>query len=304
VTRALQQVGIDVGGTSVKAGCITHAGEIVRETSIDPGFARGREHAFDAIAALFGELGGGERLGIGVPGLLDRKRGHLISAPNIPGFIDVSIRDELARRIGLRPSHVIVENDANAAAVGEMWLGAGRHESDALMITLGTGIGGGVILNGELYAGADLGGEVGHVCIDPDGPPCGCGNRGCVEQYASATAARKRAIAAGLPKSAPGDLVLLAERARTGNAAEAALMREIGRDLGRGLGAVVDILDLRLFIFGGGFSAALDTLEAGVRTGIDETSYGGRGAKVRLVPATLGGSAGWIGAARVAIKAR
>lgn len=243
-----RQVGIDVGGTAVKAGCITHDGQVSNETSIDPRFARGRDQAFDAIAALFRELGGGDRIGIGVPGLLDRKRGHLLSAPNIPGFTDVSIRDELARRTGLPPERVHVENDANAAAVGEMWLGAGRSERDALVVTLGTGIGGGVILNGELYAGADLAGEIGHVVIDPRGPLCGCGNRGCVEQYASATAARARALSAGLPKSAPGDLIALAERARTGHAAEAALMREIGRDLGRGLGAVVGLLDLRLFI--------------------------------------------------------
>jgi glucokinase len=299
-----RQVGIDVGGTAVKAGCITTEGDVVRETSIDPEFARGREHAFDAIAALFGELGGGDKLGIGVPGLLDRKRGHLLSAPNIPGFTDVSIKNEIARRVGLAPERVLVENDANAAAVGEMWLGAGRGERDALVVTLGTGIGGGVILNGELYAGADLGGEVGHIVIDPRGPVCGCGNRGCVEQYASATAARKRAIAAGLPKSEPGDLIALAERARTGHAAEAALMREIGRDLGRGLGAVVGILDLRLFIFGGGFSAALDVLDAGVREGIDERCYGRRAAKIRLERAELGPAAGWIGAARVAMSAR
>jgi glucokinase len=160
-----------------------------------------------------------------------------------------------------------------------------------------------LILDGKLYAGAGMAGEVGHMVVDPNGPPCGCGKRGCVEALASATAARKRALAANLPREAPGDLVALAARAREGALAEAALLREIGRDLGRGLGPVVCLLDLRTFVFGGGFSAALDVLEPGLRAGIEERSYGDRAPSIRLLRATLGPSAGWIGAARVALIA-
>lgn len=302
--KAKRQVGIDVGGTSIKAGIVTHGGEIVLERNFEPGFARGPQKVLDTFADIFRELGGGERLGLGIPGLLDRARGHLIASPNLPGFVDLSVKQELARRLGLDPAHVHIENDANAAAVGELWLGAGRGETDALMVTLGTGIGGGLILNGELYAGTGMAGEVGHVVIDPDGPACGCGKRGCVEQFASATAAKRRALAAQLPPDAPGDLVLLSERARAGSLAEAALLQEVGRDLGRGLGPVVCLLDLRTFVFGGGFAAALDLLDAGIREGIHERSYGGRAPSMRLLAATLGPSAGWIGAARVAMLAR
>lgn len=301
---ASTQVGIDLGGTAAKSGRITHAGEILAERTIDPGFAEGPERVLDRLAQLFHDLGGGDALGIGVPGLLERERGFVIASPNLPGFVNLDVKHGLAQRTGLAPGRVHVENDANAAAVGELWLGAGRGERDALVVTLGTGIGGGLILNGELYAGAGMGGEVGHIVVDPRGPRCGCGKQGCVETLASATAAKRRALAAKLPADKPGDLVLLAQRARDGHAAEAALLREIGRDLGRGLGPVVCLLDLRLFIFGGGFSGALDVLEPGIREGLDERSYGDRAPTVRLLRASLGPSAGWIGAAHVAITAR
>lgn len=299
-----RQVGIDLGGTSVKAGVVTTGGTVLEERNYDPGFARGPAAVLDTLAGIFRELGGGARLGIGVPGLLDRARGHLIASPNLPGFVDLPVKHELARRTGLSPENVHVENDANAAAVGELWLGAGRGERDALMVTLGTGVGGGLILNGELYAGAGMAGEVGHLVVDPQGPPCGCGKRGCVETLASATAAKRRAIAAQLPPDAPGDVVTLTERARAGSLAESALLREIGRDLGRGLGPVVCLLDLRVFVFGGGFSAALDVLDGGIREGLEERSYGGRAPAVKLLAAKLGPAAGWIGAARVAMLAR
>jgi glucokinase len=138
------------------------------------------------------------------------------------------------------------------------------------------------------------------VCIDPHGHGCGCGRRGCVEQYASATAARRRAVERGLPADAPGDLVKLAAAARRGSAPERALCHEIGRDLGRGLATVVTLLDLRCFVIGGGFGAATDVLQAGVRAGLEERSYGRRLAEVRAIPAELGADAGWIGAAKVA----
>jgi glucokinase len=295
------QVGIDLGGTAAKAGLITDSGEILAERSIDPGFARGPGAVLDALAQLFRSLGGGERLGIGVPGLIDRERGYVFESPNLAGFVDLDVKLGLARRLDLDPAHVAVENDANAAAVGEQWLGAARGARDALVITLGTGIGGGLILGGELFAGAGMAGEVGHVVVDPRGPKCGCGQSGCVEMLASATAARRRAIEAGLPAGDAGNLELLTERARAGEPAEADLMRAIGLDLGRGLGPVVNLLDLRLYVFGGGFSAALDVLEPGIRAGIGERSFGRREQSVRLLRAALGPRAGWIGAARVAM---
>ena len=166
-------------------------------------------------------------------------------------------------------------------------------------MTLGTGIGGGLILDGRPFSGEGQGGEVGHMVVDPLGPPCPCGSRGCLETLASANAARRRALERGLPEGDPGNLELCVERARERAGPERVLLEQIGLDLGRGLGAVVCLLDVRLFVFGGGFSAAFDLLEAGIRAGIAERSFGERAAALRLRRAVLGPAAGWIGAARL-----
>jgi glucokinase len=295
-------VGLDLGGTALKAGAITPDGEVLAERSVSPPFERGPEAVLDALAQTARALGVAGEVGVGVPGLLDRERGRVLTSPNLPGFVDLDVRGGLARRLGLEPARVHVENDANAAALGEQWLGAGRDVQDLLLLTLGTGIGGGLILGGRLIVGAGLGGEAGHVVVEPAGPICGCGARGCVEALASARAASARAKAAGLPREAPGDLEVLAARARAGGADEARLLFEIGRDLGHLLAVVTSLLDLRCYVFGGGFSAALDTLDAGIRAGVDERCYGSRAASLRLSCAGLGPSAGWIGAARAALS--
>src|SRR5690349_2826238 len=273
-------VGIDIGGTTVKAGALQGDGKVLEEVTVDPGFARGTAHALDVIAETARKLGATRALGVGVPGVLRRADGHVLESANIKGFRDLPLRAELARRLDLAPEAVVVENDANAAAVGEEWLGGGRGFGDFLLVTLGTGIGGGLILGGKLYAGEGMAGEVGHVVVDPNGVACGCGSRGCVETLASATAAKRRALAAGLPQGSPGDLKLLAERARAGHGPERELLHAIGLDLGRGLAPVISLLDLHVFVFGGGFSAALDTLQAGVRAGAEERSYSARRAKL------------------------
>ena len=278
---------------------MSDAGEVLEEIRAEVSFQRGPGEVLDAIAGLFRRLGGEGAVGVGVPGILERDSGRVVASPNLPGFSGLAVRDELARRTELPPGAVRLENDANCAALGEQWLGAARGERDALVLTLGTGIGGGLILGGELYSGAGMAGEVGHVVVDPLGPPCGCGARGCAETLASASAARRRALAAGLPRDAPGDLELLVRAAREGASDERRLLAEIGRDLGRAIGVVVCLLDLRLCVVGGGFAAALDQFEPGVRAGIDERSYGARGEAMRILPAKLGSSAGWIGAARL-----
>lgn len=296
-----RRVGIDLGGTAIKAGALDEQGRVLERRSIPTGLESGAAAVLDRMAALARELGATGRVGVGSPGLIDHAAGRVLESPNLKAMEGAPLRDELARRLGFAPRDVILENDANAAAVGEAWLGAGRTHQDLLLVTLGTGVGGGFVLKGELYAGpGGMAGEIGHVCIDPDGPPCGCGRRGCVEQFASATAAKRRARALGLPAESPGDLKLLAAAARRAPGAERDLCTAIGRDLGRGLAVVVTLLDLRCFVVGGGFGAALDVLLPGVRAGIDERSYGSRLADVLVLPAELGPDAGWIGAARLA----
>jgi glucokinase len=194
---------------------------------------------------------------------------------------------------------VHVENDTNVAALGEQWLGSARDVENVLFLTLGTGIGSGLILGGRLHVGGGLASEAGHICVDPGGPPCGCGNRGCIETLASASAVRRRAVARSLPPDDPGDLELLADRARGAGGPERELLHRAGRDLGHGLAAVVVLLDLATFVFGGGFSAALDTMEAGIREGLGEWARAADVSSISIRRASLGPGAGWIGAARL-----
>lgn len=299
----MRLVGLDLGGTSIKGGAVSEQGEILERRSVEIDRTLGASGLIDSLAALSRALGASPRVGLGAPGLFDRERGVVLESPNLAFLEGVALRGELARRLSLAESAVVLENDANAAAIGEHWAGAGRGEADLLMVTLGTGVGGGLILDGELYSGAGgMAGEIGHVVVDPAGLPCGCGARGCLETLASATAAQRRAAILGLPRGEPGNLILLAELARRGGGPERDLLFEVGLDLGRGLAGVLTLLDVRLFVIGGGFGAALDVLEPGIRAGLGERSYGRRLEHVRVVPAELGADAGWMGAARLTLS--
>jgi glucokinase len=248
------------------------------------------------IVELARELGATHSLGIGVPGLVDHSNGRITRSPNLALLEGFPLREHLATELGLNADRIHLENDACVAALGEFWMGGARDCSNVMMVTLGTGVGGGLILNGELFTGSTgLAAEIGHVVVDPTGPLCGCGNRGCLETLASAEAASRRCLAAGLP----ADLVEVAQLARSGDPTCSSLMHEVGQDLGRGLASALMLLDLEAFLIGGGFGAALDVLNTGILDGLLERSYGRSRAELRLLPAELGADAGWIGAAKL-----
>jgi glucokinase len=294
----VRAIGFDIGGSAVKAGAIDADGgrrvEAGRETGPDCDLDR----LVELLSELHAELGPADRVGVGVPGLLDRAAGRVLDSPNLPWLAAGPLRARVAERTGLDERHVAFENDANAAALGEDWLGAGERHRSLLFVTLGTGVGGGLILDGELVLGEGLAGEIGHVKVDPRGPRCGCGGRGCLETLASATAARRRARDAGLGE----DLAALNAAADAGDAPARALFEAVGRDLGYGLSAALNLLDLRTYVIGGGFSAALGHLAPGIRRGFEEGSYGARTGDLTIVRAALGPAAGWIGAARAALR--
>ena len=301
-TRRL--VGIDVGGTNIAAGAVLSTGEIVGRATTPFDNALGAEGLCDAMAGLARELEVEDALGIGVAGLIDHAGGRVEASPNLHAIEQIPLCAMLAERLGLARENVLLENDANVAALGEAWLGAGRDESHSMTVTLGTGIGGGIVLDGKLYSGpGGMAGEIGHVTVDPNGPLCGCGARGCDETLASGRNAQRRAREAGLPKESPGDIVRVTQMAREGDADSERLLRDIGRDLGRGLATAVSLLDIRCYVIGGGFGAALDCLEPGIREGLDERAFGERLKSIRLLPAELGSDAGWIGAARLGDQA-
>ena len=294
------RLGIDVGGSALKLGCTDADGEILGEESVDVG-------SRPELDALLGEVAQKARkihptfagVGLGLPGLLDRGQGRVEKSPNLPWLEQRPVREMAARALDLPAERVLVENDANVAALAEQWRGAARHASNALIATLGTGIGGGLILDGRLYTGEGMAGEVGHLVIDPEGPLCGCGRHGCLEQYASASAARRRAGAAGLPQDRPGDLEHLTELAKKSPGPERKLLEEVGRDLGHGFALVVSLLDVRTFVVGGGFGRALPLLLPGIRRGLSEWAYGERVESLQVLPAELEARAGWVGAARL-----
>ena len=198
-------IGVDLGGTNLRIAAVDEDAHLLEKVTLGTKVALGRDHVLndmcEAIQHLSQKYQANARLlgvGIGVPGIIDMHTGMVRESPNLPGWSDYPVRDEIEKRL---QAPVILENDANVAALGEKWLGAGRHVGDMAMLTLGTGVGGGVILNGKIWHGmTGMAGEFGHMTVEAEGQQCGCGNRGCVEQYASATAVvrmAREAIAAG-----------------------------------------------------------------------------------------------------------
>ena len=231
-------IGLDLGGTNLRAAAIDCAGHVLDRRATDTNPAAGREamlgHMVNAIADLRGACGadGLTGIGIGVPGFILLKEGIIRNSNNLACLEDFPIRAEIERRLG---AHVILENDANAAALGEKWMGAGRGVDDLVLLTLGTGIGGGIISGGRVLQGyLGMAGELGHITVVPDGNPCGCGNQGCLEKHASATAIAGMAsmlkLGEGLSAREVYDLAM------GGNEKAGRIFVAMGQALGRGAG--------------------------------------------------------------------
>jgi glucokinase len=250
-------------------------------------------------------------VGVGTPGPIDSRKGVIFSAPNLPGFTNAPVKTILQRKTGLA---VHLENDANAAAFGEHWAGAGKGVSEMIMLTLGTGVGGGIILGGKLYSGCgDTAGEFGHMVIDPSGPLCGCGQRGCLEQYGSATAIARRAreaVLAGTQSSmltmAEGDPSKISSRLVHQAALDGdVLARQVWKDtsvfLGIGIANLVNIFNPQMVVLGGGVMLAGSDLLGPVRQEVLNRAFERPASMAKIVAAKLGDDAGVIGAAAVAI---
>jgi glucokinase len=223
--------------------------------------------AIQRLSAQYRQNGKLLGAGVGIPGIVDLHTGMLRKSANLPGFDEYPVRAEIERRLGAR---VVLENDANVHALGEQWLGAARGVDDMAMITLGTGIGGCIVLGGKIFHGMNgMAGEFGHVTIEPEGVPCGCGNHGCAERYASASAILRmahEAIARGeapsLAHAASSDAEFGAKSiynlALRGDEHARRLFRTFGRYLGILLGGLINGLNLEMYVIGGGVSSAWD----------------------------------------------
>ena len=266
MTRA--RVGIDVGGTKVLGVALDPAGEVERELRRDTPRGDGSvDELIDTIASVARELGADRSLGVGVPGLVTRA-GVLRAAPNLDGVADVGVAALLRQATGL---DVFVDNDATCAAAAEWRLGAGIGTRTMVLVTLGTGIGGGLVANDQLQRGLNgFAGEFGHMVVHPDGPRCPCGRRGCWERYASgsglAMLAREAAtgrrlshvveLAGGDPQSVRGEHVQ--DAARAGDEEALAVIDDFARWVALGLSNLTNALDPEMFVLGGGLAAGAD----------------------------------------------
>lgn len=291
-------IGVDVGGTKILAGVVGRDGTVARHRE-HPTPTESREALLDALERAVTELRDDSvvAVGFGVPSRIDRRAGVAIGSVNIP-LEDLPLRDEMRARLGIP---VALDNDANAAAIAEWQAGAGRGASDLVMLTLGTGVGGGLVLGGKPYRGAiGAGGEVGHMVIVHGGAPCSCGGRGHLESYVSGKAADAVAREAFGPAADAHRLVRLANE---GDRLARKLLAEIGSKLGSGIASLINLFDPELVIVGGGFAAAGDLLLDPAREVVAREALEPMRNNVRVVRAQLGTSAGMIGAAMVAFAA-
>jgi len=299
-------IGIDVGGTRIKAGRVDPRGTLLAEQVVEVGDARDPDDIVKALVDLVGALdpSGDSPVGIAAAGVLDQHHGIVRESPNFPSWRDFPLGARVAAATGRR---VTLDNDANAVVWGEARAGAGRGFATLAGYTLGTGIGGGLVLDHHLWRGVrGMAGELGHVTVVPDGRPCGCGNRGCLEQYAGAVGILQTLAAGGGPLAAlaaePAHAAhRLAQRAHAGDAEARRVFAEVGRHLGVAAAALVHTLDLTLIVLCGGVGeGAFDLIAPSMEAELVARTFRSMGAGVTLRRGELGAAAGIIGAALLA----
>jgi len=312
-------VGVDLGGTSINVGLVPYdGGTVLGMRSMPTESDRGAKFVVDRMIAMIrASMKDGAReagidqdliigIGLGSPGPLDRATGTVIETPNL-GWRNFPLRDLVSNAIGL---DAVLDNDANAATLGEWWLGAGRGSKMLLGITIGTGIGGGIVIDGRVFHGAsDVAGEVGHMTIDANGRRCNCGSYGCLEAYASGPAIAARAVEgleAGRPSLIPdmvdGDLARItaatvSEAIVAGDIYGAEVMRETAKFLGLGIANLINILNPDMVVVSGGVTRAGEHLFEPLRAEVHRHAFSPAAQACRIGSSELGDMAGVIGAA-------
>ncbi|MFA5334276.1 MAG: ROK family protein [Candidatus Omnitrophota bacterium] len=299
-TAIKNYLGIDIGGTNIRLGVVDSSGRVITRYRMPTLRQEGKDKVISRLLKAVAVIIGGpeykvEAIGVGCPGPLDSKKGIVLSPPNLPDWRGVRLKKIIETEFRIP---VAVENDANCAGLGEAIAGAGRHASSMVLLTLGTGIGSAIVLDGKLWTGkGGFAAELGHTSIDINGPRCGCGNRGCIELYASATGVVRRMKKALKARGGAmtAESVFLAS-AKGGKAARR-IVDETARYLGCALANIVNALDPEVIVLAGGMAKAgsgfIDKAEKEMRgRALKESSRG-----VRVVSAKLGEDAGIIGAA-------
>lgn len=304
MSEQLYTIGVDLGGTNLRAAAITREGAMLEKVSGSTPIDAGPEAVIADICRAVETLRarhGRDRLtgiGAGVPGAILAEQGVIASWPNMPAFNGYPVRSAIENRIGTK---LFLENDANSAALGEYWMGAGRGEQHLVLLTLGTGIGGGIIIGGRvLHGNLGMAGEVGHITVSPNGNPCGCGNRGCLEKHASATAIAAMARLLGLGHDVSSEQVY--EFARMGNERALAIFRTMGEALGIALAGLINIFNFPLYLLSGGPLPAWEFFAPAMLAEVERRSFTYRQSPTRIERAQLGNEAGLYGAAYLPIQ--
>jgi glucokinase len=297
-------IGLDLGGTNLRAAAVDRSGKMLDKISGATNFSEGREAVLSDIVSAIAKLrerhgaAGLAGVGAGVPGFIRIKDGFITNSNNLPYLENFPVRDEISRRLGMP---VILENDANAAALGEKWIGAGRDADDLVLLTLGTGIGGGIISGGKVLHGfVGMAGELGHITVVPNGNPCGCGNQGCLEKHASATAVVAMAHMMHLGENMTSkDLDDLAREPGEAGDKARTIWRVMGESLGIALATLVNTFNFPLYLLSGGMLPAWEFFAPPMMETLERRSFTYRATKqqTRVAQATLGNEAGLFGAA-------
>lgn len=310
-------IGIDIGGTNLRGALVDREGNILKRMRILSEADQGIDKLIDNLVGFIKGISEGESMqdiGIGIPGIIDSKNGIITQAPNILNVDDYPIKAVLVDKLG-RDLNIVVENDANSAAVGEWWMGAAKEATSMVMITMGTGVGGGIVLDGKLWTGADgMAGEIGHITIYPDGALCNCGNYGCLESYASATAIR-RMVQEGLEqnldtvlretaKSAHAENIakIVTEAATAGDQFSVSIWKQIGAALGIGIADLVNLLNIEMVVIGGGVSNAWDLFYETTYNEAHKRAFRGPMKTAKIVRTHLKDDAGIIGSSYLALN--
>jgi glucokinase len=305
-------IGVDLGGTNLRTALLSPDGDVLDKhkeaTLASAGWKQVIARLVENIqlqrssAVRKGLTVTG--VGVGAPGVIQMDKGIVVKSPNFPDWNNLPLKEELEKALRVP---VFIENDANAAALGEQWRGAGRGINSMILLTLGTGVGGGIVLNNLIWQGADgMAGEIGHMTVIPEGRPCGCGNTGCLEMYASARGiVQSYREALGIKDSgkAPeitSEQVYLA--AREGEAAARRVMKDMGRMLGIGIANLINIFNPQMIVIGGGVKDAWELFIGATHEEIMRRAFRVPAERTEIVPSLLGDDAGMVGAAAVALQ--
>lgn len=302
---------IDLGGTNLRMAAIDAEGTILyqikRETPKNRNsgeIVRAIIESAEICRAIVQETGEVRAISAALPSGIDYENGIIIQAPNLPCLNGFPMAAVLAKELNI---DVVLENDANAAAVGESWLGASKGFQSSVLVTIGTGLGAGIIIDGKILRGVDgLAGEIGHISVEPNGHPCGCGSFGCVEQYTSATAIVRQTheLESKFPDSGLKNRPDLTsadvyKAGKAGDELALEVFRRMGFYLGIGLGGLINTLNPEVIVIGGGAAAGWDLFIPHTKEQIEIRSFRAAVERVKIVPALLGDDAGILGAAKL-----